>query len=89
MKGIVYTLFQDMVEDEFGLEVWEFLLENSELSSEGIYTSGNTYADEEMQQLIAGLSQMNSSLILVVIKILLPQSLNHIMHGEILFYLSV
>ncbi|ARN73216.1 heme NO-binding domain-containing protein [Oceanicoccus sagamiensis] len=56
MKGIVYTLFQDMVEDEFGLEVWELLIEQSSLASEGIYTSVKTYPDEEMVQLITQLS---------------------------------
>ena len=56
MKGIVYTLFQDMVEDEFGLDVWEHLIEHSSLGSEGIYTSVKTYPDEEMVQLITQLA---------------------------------
>lgn len=56
MKGIVYTLFQDMVEEEFGLEVWEHLLEHSSLPSEGIYTSVKTYPDEEIVELITQLS---------------------------------
>ncbi len=56
MKGIVYTLFQDMVEDEFGLDVWEYLIENAQLASEGIYTSVKTYPDEEIVQLITQLS---------------------------------
>ena len=38
MKGIVFTEFLDMVEKEFGYETVDHIIENSELSSNGIYT---------------------------------------------------
>jgi predicted hydrocarbon binding protein len=56
MKGIIFTSFQDMVEEEIGLECWETIIKNPAVTSGGMYTSVNTYADEELLALIAGLS---------------------------------
>ena len=36
MKGIVFTEFLEMVEEKFGLEVVDYIIESSELASEGI-----------------------------------------------------
>ncbi|THD67604.1 hypothetical protein E7Z59_08050 [Robertkochia marina] len=57
MKGIVFTEFLEMVENEFGLEVLDSIIENSELPSEGVYTSVGTYDFMEMQNLIVNLSK--------------------------------
>lgn len=57
MKGVIYTLFQDMVEEQLGLECWEYLLENTELESGGVYTSGSNYPDEEIVALVTTLSE--------------------------------
>ncbi|WP_298484386.1 heme NO-binding domain-containing protein [uncultured Maribacter sp.] len=56
MKGIVFTEFLEMVELEFGLEVVDSIIENSNLPSEGIYTSIGTYDFNEMLSLITNLS---------------------------------
>ncbi len=56
MKGIVFTEFLEMVESSFGLEVVDNIIENSELPSEGIYTSVGTYDFNEMVHLITNLS---------------------------------
>lgn len=56
MKGIVFTEFLDLVEDKFGLDMVDRIIENSELESEGIYTSIGTYSFSEMLQLITNLS---------------------------------
>lgn len=56
MKGIVFTEFLEMVEENFGLEVLDDILESSELESEGIYTSVGTYEFGEMLVLISNLS---------------------------------
>ena len=56
MKGIVFTEFLDMVETKYGLEVVEAIIENSNVASEGVYTSVATYEFNEMVSLITELS---------------------------------
>ena len=60
MKGAVFTNFQEMVEDQFGMECWETLLEKSDLPSESIYTSSETYDDQEILSLVVALSEYSS-----------------------------
>lgn len=56
MKGIVFTEFIELVEDKFGAEMVDFIIENSDLKSEGAYTAIGTYDFSEMLQLITNLS---------------------------------
>lgn len=56
MKGIVFTEFLDLVEEKFGLEMVDRIINQSELASEGIYTAVGTYSFSEMLQLITNLS---------------------------------
>lgn len=56
MKGIVFNLFNQMVEREFGLAVWEQLISQTEPESRGIYTTGSNYADRELLAFLAALS---------------------------------
>lgn len=56
MKGIVFTEFLDLVEDKFGLEMVDKIIEQSELQSGGAYTSVGTYDFSEMLQLLKNLS---------------------------------
>lgn len=56
MKGIVFTEFLEMVESKFGLETLDVIIENSNLPSEGSYTSVGTYDFNEMVSLITQLS---------------------------------
>ncbi len=56
MKGIVFTEFLDLVEDKFGLEMVDTIISQSELESEGVYTSVGTYKFSEMLQLLKSLS---------------------------------
>ena len=57
MKGIIFTEFLDLVEDKFGLEVVDRIIEQSNLPSEGIYTAIGTYDFSEMLSLLKHLSQ--------------------------------
>jgi predicted hydrocarbon binding protein len=50
MKGIVFNLLNEMVEEKFGLEVWDALLLETDL--EGIYVATNTYPDSELFDLV-------------------------------------
>ncbi len=56
MKGAVFTIFQEMVEETFGFECWETLLQEANLPSGGIYTSADTYDDQEIIELVTALS---------------------------------
>lgn len=56
MKGIVFTEFLDLVETKFGLEMVDKIIEQSELDSNGAYTSVGTYKFSEMLQLLQHLS---------------------------------
>ncbi|NQY05759.1 MAG: heme NO-binding domain-containing protein [Flavobacteriaceae bacterium] len=57
MKGIVFTEFLEMVEQKFGIETLEEIIEKSNLKSKGIYTAVGTYEFAEMLSLITNLSQ--------------------------------
>lgn len=56
MKGIVFTEFIDLVEDKFGLEVVDQLINSASLESKGVYTAVGTYKFEEMLTLLSNLS---------------------------------
>lgn len=60
MKGIIFTEFLDLVEDKFGLEMVDTIITQSELVSEGVYTSIGTYRFSEMLQLLQNLSKNTS-----------------------------
>ncbi len=57
MKGIVFTEFLELVEDKFGLEMVDTIIEQSNLPSNGVYTSIGTYDFSEMLSLLKHLSQ--------------------------------
>ncbi|MDO6801474.1 heme NO-binding domain-containing protein [Wenyingzhuangia sp. 1_MG-2023] len=57
MKGIIFTEFLELVEEKFGLEMVDQIINQSELDSGGAYTSIGTYEFSEMLQLITNLSK--------------------------------
>ncbi|MDH3716479.1 MAG: heme NO-binding domain-containing protein [Planctomycetota bacterium] len=56
MKGIIFTEFLEMVEDRFGLEMVDRIIEQSDLESSGAYTAVGTYGHDELLQLVCQLS---------------------------------
>lgn len=48
MKGIVFVKFNAFVEELWGDEFWDELLDEADLPSEGIYTAVSNYPDEEI-----------------------------------------
>jgi hypothetical protein len=58
MKGIVFTEFLVLVEDEFGLEVVQQIIDECELDTEGIYTSVGTYSHKDMFKMVGKLSEI-------------------------------
>lgn len=57
MKGIVFSEFLELVEDKFGLEMVDQIINQSKLESGGVYTSVGTYEFSEMLQLLTNLSK--------------------------------
>ena len=57
MKGMVFTEFLEMVEDTFGWEIAEDIVEESNLPSGGAYTSVGTYDHKEMVTMVVALSE--------------------------------
>ena len=57
MKGVVFTEFLTMVEDSFGLDVMDAIIENSDLPSGGAYTAVGTYDHSEIVSLVVNLSK--------------------------------
>lgn len=57
MKGVVFTEFMEMVEEKFGLETLDYIIENSELESNAIYTAVGTYDAAEMFEMVGKLSK--------------------------------
>ena len=58
MKGIVFTEFLELVENEFGLEVVQQIIDECELDTEGIYTSVGTYSHKDMFKMVGKLSEI-------------------------------
>jgi hypothetical protein len=56
MKGIVFTEFLDLVEERFGYEMVDTIIEKSDLPSKGSYTAVGTYDHAEMLSLLGNLS---------------------------------
>lgn len=50
MKGVVFDMLRDMVEEHYGLEGWQAVLEES--GSDGLYLSTETYDDDELLGLV-------------------------------------
>ncbi len=57
MKGIVFTEFLDLVEDTFGFEMVDTIINNSNLPSNGSYTAVGTYSFSEMLSLLSNLNK--------------------------------
>lgn len=57
MKGIVFTEFFEMVEEKFGFEMSNQLVEETDLKSGGVYTAVGTYSHHEIVSLVVKLSE--------------------------------
>ncbi|WP_320820950.1 heme NO-binding domain-containing protein [Thalassolituus sp.] len=56
MKGIVFDILRDMVEESYGLEGWNSILEKS--GSNGLYISTESYKDDELFSLVGAASEI-------------------------------
>lgn len=56
MKGIVFTTFLELVEEKWGLDMVDDIIEDSDLESGGAYTAVGTYDHVEAVHLVTALS---------------------------------
>lgn len=61
MKGIVFNIFSDLVNDTFGLEQWDQLIEMTQPKSGAVYTSVEVYPDSELMAYVAALSDITGA----------------------------
>jgi hypothetical protein len=54
MKGVVFNLFEAVVQRELGDDVWDALLDQAQV--DGAYTSLGNYPDDELMKLVAAAS---------------------------------
>lgn len=57
MKGIIFNVFNRLVEEKFGLETWDALIQETRPQSKGAYTSAGTYSDAELFAFVGALSK--------------------------------
>ena len=55
MKGIAFTLLNELVETQFGMKAWEDVLK--ETGDDGIFTAAGSYSDSRIFNLVGGLSK--------------------------------
>ena len=58
MKGIVFTEFLELVENEFGLEIVQRVIDECQLETDGVYTSIGTYSHKDMFKMVGKLSEI-------------------------------
>jgi len=58
MKGIVFTKFVEMVEEQFSVGIASQMIDSSDLASGGAYTAVGTYDHAEMAALVTRLSEL-------------------------------
>ncbi len=57
MKGVVFTEFMTMVEDQFGIDMVDTLIDNTAPTSGGAYTAVGTYDYQELVNMVVELSK--------------------------------
>ena len=57
MRGIVFSILEEMVENQFGIEIWNQTIDELTLKSDGIYAGTQIYDDEEVFLIVTKLSE--------------------------------
>lgn len=57
MKGIVFTELLEMVEDKFGFDMADAIIEKANLPHEGMYIASGTYPHHELVSIVTALSK--------------------------------
>lgn len=89
MKGIVFAEFIELVEDKFGFEMADEIIESSNLPSGGAYTSVGTYDHTEMLELVTHLSQKTGISVEDLVKVFGEHLLGRFAEGYPTFFENV
>ncbi len=68
MKGIIFTEFLEMVENDYGWEMSEQIIEDAALPNDGAYTAVGTYPHKELVRLVVALSQHSGTAVAELIR---------------------
>lgn len=60
MKGVVFTEFLEFIEDKFGFDISDDMIENSKTSTDGVYTQAGNYPFEDMLSMVQTLSNLTN-----------------------------
>jgi|TARA_B110000908_G_C10052957_1_gene357034 hypothetical protein len=58
VKGILFTEFLELVENEFGLGIVQRIIDECQLETDGVYTSIGTYSHKDMFKMVGKLSEI-------------------------------
>lgn len=58
MKGVIFNYMAEMVEENFGLEAWDAILQKTGHS--GIYIAADTYSDQELMDLVGAAHEVSN-----------------------------
>ncbi|WP_040727510.1 heme NO-binding domain-containing protein [Thiomicrorhabdus sp. Kp2] len=89
MKGIVFAEFIELVEDKFGFEMADEIIEKSNLPSGGAYTSVGTYDHQELLELVTHLSAETGISVEDLVKIFGEHLLVRFSEGYPMFFETV
>ncbi len=56
MKGMVFTMLGEMVEEKFGIDTWDELIDLTQPASDGVYVASALYPDEELLAYVQAMS---------------------------------
>ncbi len=68
MKGLVFTTFYSHVEDRYGVDMLEDLIEDADLPNKGAFTSVGTYPFQDMVALVTALTKRTGKSLPVVLE---------------------
>ena len=68
MKGLVFTTFYSHVEDRYGVDALEDVIEDANLPNKGAFTSVGTYPFQDMVALVTALTKRTGKLLPVVLE---------------------
>lgn len=56
MKGVIFNILEEMIEERYGMAVWNEIL-NRTMPGDGIYIAGESYPDEQLFSLVEAVSE--------------------------------
>jgi hypothetical protein len=61
MKGVIFTEFSEMVENEFGIAMLDEIIESCNLPTKGVYTSVGTYSHHELVSMLTKFCELSQT----------------------------